>query len=372
MLIGLHSNQDTHASSRRTGIRRLVSEMIVGADSASNSIAHGRNAASVQFHKNLSYHLVVASAREICLINIKFNVILNTFCLDRAAHNLVQVILPQKRPAVVTIHENGTVCLRKYVISGVHTHSVGLETIAASDPPRLSAKKSEVLGAVLDKYHENKILLHLSDGRFISYNIVGSISELTHDISKIQHLVTPMTPYVSSYLTVVEKKSVTLPPPPRQIDALVPLEKLLNTILTADTATVKMKLKMANIALGTLTCIKARPKGDLIVAGTSTGYILVIDIVEDEFEKRCVIKKRLSVHSNCPVSGVEFLSDSEIISFANLSFSASPKCELIMTELDTGATRVLKEDEPHHILLLRVSPLAQSLLLVYKVIRPFN
>jgi len=373
---GLQVNQDSQSNTKRTGIRKLVSEIIVGTEYPASSSPTGTLATrNVQFHKNLNYHLIISTCREIFLINTQFNVILNTFSLDRSASSLVHVILTHTRPGVITVHENGAICLRKYLISGVHAQSVTLETIATSDPPRLSSKKCEVLGAMLNrqKHVENQIILHLSDGRFLKYyfqRIPGADGRVDF---KMKHPVTPMTPFLPLPSSSSSVTSLKVPPREdhlgiKKSEELLPLEKLLKTILVPESDGIKLKLKKATVGFGSLTCLKSRPNSNLLVAGTSAGFILVMSLMEDQFhQKRCVLNKRFSVHSNSAVSGIEFVSDSELISYANLSFSANPKCEMIMTELETGGTRILKQDDPHHIALISVSPLAQSMVLVYKV-----
>ena len=288
--------------------------------------------------------------------------------MDRGLSNLVQVIPSQKRPALITLHENGAIALRKYIITGTHTQSIALETVHTTDPPRLSAKKSEVLGAMLDKNSEHRIILHINDGRFISYNILKTFNQSEEIDNKVKHLSTPMTPFVST-LGFESSKNTEKSEKIRtnQDEQAESIEQLLNSVLEHDSGSVKLKLKKTTTPVGTLTCIKSRPGNDFIVAGTSLGFILIIKINDDGKQRRCVIHKRFAVHCNTPVSGIEFVSDNEIITYANLSFSTNPKCEMIIMELSTGSSRVLKQDDPYHIGFLRVSPLCQYFLLVYKV-----
>jgi len=346
-----------------------VSDIIVGADYPSNQASGpSRGDGSILFHHNLKYHLVVSNSRSIYLINTQFRVILNTFTVERGMSNMVQVILSQKRPVVITLHENGAIALRKYAISGSHTQSIGLETMYTTDPPRLSAKKSEVLGAMLDKTNENRIILHVNDGRFISYKLLRAAIKPEQVVSKVKHLSTPLTPFVATGI-----ESTTMPVdktyqvPGDLNDNEQSIEQLISTVLEQDSSAAKLKLKKTTSPTGILTCLKSRPGNDFIVAGTSLGFVLIIKIEDDGKQRRCVIRKRFAVHCSTPVSGIEFVSDNEILTFANLSFSANPKCEMIMLELSTGASRVLKQDDPNHIGFLRVSPLGQYFLLVYKV-----
>lgn len=92
--------------------------------------------------------------------------------------------------------------------------------------------------------------------------------------------------------------------------------------------------------------------------------MIVLKIVDH----RLKALKKFTTHSSSPVSGIEFVSDTEILTYSNISFSASPKCELILTEISSGASRALKLDDKHHINCISVSPLLQYFVLVYKVI----
>lgn len=387
------SSSDLHnASSKRhnstSGIRKLVSDIVGTEIPLIPGQSFVKPDGILEYHRNLKDHLIVFNSNTIFLVNTYFKVILSLLNIDRSTSPLLHVIPSVQRPAIISLHESGTIYLRKYIISGTHSLSVALETICCSDQPRFSSKKCEILGMILDPNNENKIILHLIDGRYVQYDILGlgkAIDNFTTTEDKQRkHLITPMTPSISietSFAIESNNKEISTTTVKKrerfESNNNLQLCELMQNILEQETENnLRIKLSKVTSLIGILTCLRSNSNQNIIVAGTSQGYILVFKVTTegqggqdvDNDSIQCKIVKRFSVHSNAPVYGIEFIAEDEIVTFANLSFSANPKCELILTNIWTGATRVLKQDEPFHIGFIKVSPLKQFFVLAYKVI----
>jgi hypothetical protein len=351
-------------SASSASIRKLVSDIIVGPDYNSSpthvpSILNG----SISFHPGMKDTILVTNDVAIYLINIQFMMVLHTFHIEKMGSPIVQVVPTKLRPCIVTLHENGTICLRKYYITGTHNATFLLESVCSSENPRFSGKKTEVFGCAIHPVEENSVIMYLNDGRLLKYEVSGEEKgQKMHDAKK--HLTTPSTPYVRNLgfdePTTPGPEAISKPShsPMKSSN----LHNLVKPILESDLDTaVKLKLKRVTNTFGQFTCLKSRD--DILIAGTSMGFLIVLKIINDKLRAL----KKFTTHSSSPISGIEFVSDCEILTYSNLNFSTNPKCELILTEIWTGASRVLKTDDNYHIQDVKVSPLCQYFVIAYKV-----
>lgn len=187
--------------SSSSSIRKLVSDIIVGPEygTSPNAVNHTHFTGSIMFHPGIKDTVIVSTESSIHYLNVHFMTILNTFSMDKhqGAGPIVQIIPTKSRPCLFTLHENGTLFLRKYQVSGEHTMTVQLETICHNDNPRFSNKKTEVIGCAVHPIDENAVIIYLNDGRLLKYELVDMKSApVLVDLKP--HLTTPSTPYVPS------------------------------------------------------------------------------------------------------------------------------------------------------------------------------
>ncbi|CAG7728047.1 unnamed protein product [Allacma fusca] len=332
--------------SSSSSIRKLVSDIIVGPENPLNPVV--ARFGTLEYLHSLKDHLIVWSNR------------------------FVGVFPAKTRPCLYTLHENGTIFLRKYSISnGHHSHNVTvlLDTICASENPRFSSKKSEVLGgALIPSTLEHKITIYLSDGRLSQATLNSSKTEASLNISQKKLLLpTPVSPHVHDIST--NMNTLTVQSAPSFNSSLS--QHVKGVLDSESTADFKMKTKRTTPAIGQICCLKTLQNG-IFAVGTASGHLLVIacpSVTGRETRPVSVVPeilKKILVQSSSAVSGMEVTSESELLVWTNLSFSANPKCELSMVEINLGAIKVLKQDEPSHIGAVRVSPSKLYFVVVYK------
>ncbi|CAL8142832.1 unnamed protein product [Orchesella dallaii] len=368
------SSSDTPEKTRPTSIRRLVSDIIVGAD-LSGSQGHGAPVqATLGFHHGIKDAILVSTESNIYLINVHFMVVLHIFSIDsKSVAPIVHTIPSHKKPCIITIHENGSVYLRKYTIVGTHIFNMELDTICASDNPRFSGKRPEIVSCGLHPFEENTVMVYFSDGRFLQYGFVsgekGKIAEPKNNV----HANTPSTPLVKGHgdgegdalaafssLSLDQPDSSRAPPPISFTQKWVSPMNHVKSMLEGEYDNVKIKLKRMTPTLGQPTTLKS--DGNTLILGTSHGFLIILHVVKG----RASVLKKIACHSSCAVSGIEYVTEHSALTYANVSFSTNPKCELMLTDLRTGACTGLKAEAKHHIQCVSVSPLRQYFVLVYQ------
>lgn len=349
--------------SSSSSIRKLMSDIIVGPDSNPNTM---QNTVSnlyvfIDFHEGLRDFIVVGNESDIFLVNIRFGVLVHTFNVDKGASQIVSTFCTKSRPCVFTLHENGTLFLRKYVMSGEHNVSIQFETLCSNENPRFTNKKTQVLACIVDPFSESKILVHLSDGRILRYELVAPACQPSNFLEQ-KHVNTPSTPCIRSSVVWEEPKEQKTHTKDGSTKKITELNEIVAQFGHSEVeTTAKIKLTRITNSLGQLTCLKAM--NNVLVAGNTLGFLIVMSLNEDIVK----IEKKFAIHSNSPVSGIEFISENKLLCFSNTHFSTNPRCELIMTELQTGDFKVLKTDDNFHIQAISISPLKQYFVIVYKV-----
>lgn len=373
------ASSDTPEKGRPTSIRRLVSDIIVGADLSGSSNNHGTPMhGTLCFHPGIKDTVLVSSESNIHLVSVHFMVILHTFSMEKLMPPITQAIPTRHKSCIITIHENGSVYLRKYIIVGTHIFTMDLETVCFSDSPRFAGKRPEVISCGVHPFEENSVVIYFSDGRYLQYGFVGGEKGKISEPKNNLHANTPSTPFVKGVgeggggdadaeSLSTPFSSLTLDHPdlsqkqPSITQKWVSPMNHMKSMLEAETDFTRFKLKRMTPSLGQPTTLKAR--GNTLILGTSYGYLVVVKVI-----KGCAtILKKIACHSTCAVSGIEFISEESALTYANINFSSNLKCELMMTDLLTGSCLSLKTDAKHHIQCISVSPLKQYFVLVYQV-----
>lgn len=259
-----------------SSIRKLVSDIIVGPDYSSSTTSGGPQSkfpGSITFHPGVKDTVIVSTDVAIYFLNIHFMTVLHTFSIDKQVAPIVQVIPTKSRPCLFTLHENGTIYVRKYVISGEHSMAVQLETVCYE--PRFSGKKIEVVGFVVNPFEENSVIVYLNDGRLLKYALIAMKSTpVPGDVKP--HLTTPSTPFVHNIGVAAEEQrddqqnKKLLPGSPNK--HCRPLASVVKSILDVETDTsLSIQLQRVTHAFGQFTCIKSQ--GDILVGTLSAANI---------------------------------------------------------------------------------------------------
>lgn len=374
------SSSDTPEKTRPTSIRRLVSDIIVGADLSGSSSGHGLPVhATITFHPGIKDAVLITTESQIYLVSIHFMTLLHTFSLEKSLPSIIHSIPCRQKSCIITVHENGSVYLRKYTVVGTHIFTMEMDTICFSDSPRFPGKRPEVVSCEMHPFEENTFLIYFSDGRFLQYGFVsgekGKVAEPRHNL----HANTPSTPFVKSgagdaeteSLAAAFSSSLSIDNPDAAIRTqstqslsqrwVSPMNHV-KSMLEPETDIVKLKLKRMTPSLGQPTSLKS--DGNTLILGTTHGFLVILQVVKG----RATVLKKIACHSSCPVSGIEYVSEHAALTYANINFSTNPKCELMMTDLRTGACTGLKTEAKHHIQCVSVSPLKQYFVLVYQVL----
>lgn len=373
------SISDTPEKSRPTSIRRLVSDIIVGADLSGASNQQGISSkATICFHPGIPDALLVSTESQIHLVNLHFMVLLQTFPVDKSMPSITNTIPIRQKSCIVTVHENGSVYLRKYSIVGTHIFTMELETICVSDSPRFSGKRPEVISSGIHPFDENSVIVYFSDGRFLQYCFSSSEKEKVAEPKNNLHANTPSTPFVKtgsggggdsdadSFSATLSNLSIDQSNAHQQklvqqTQKRTSSLQQVKSMLEHETAFIKLKLKRMTPSLGQPTALKS--DGKTLTLGTSNGFLIVLQVDNG----RVNILKKIACHSSCAVSGIEYISEDSVLTYANIQYSTNPKCELMMTNLRTGACVALKAEAKHHIQCISLSPLRQYFVLVYQV-----
>lgn len=381
------SSAETPEKTRPSSIRRLVSDIIVGADLSGSSSGQGAPLnATMIFHPGIKDAVLITTDSHLYLVSVHFMVLLHTFSLDKSLSPIVHSIPTRQKSCIVTIHENGAVYLRKYAIVGTHIFTMELDTVCCSDSPRFPGKRPDVVSCGMHPFEENTVVIYFSDGRFLQYGFVSGEKGKQAEPRHFLHANTPSTPYVKSgaagdaaegesVAAAFSSLSIDHPDSTMKSAALNPAvltQKWVSpmnhvkSMLEPETDIVKIKLKRMTPSLGQPTALKS--DGNTLILGTTYGFLVILQVVKG----RAMVLKKIACHSSCPVTGIEYISENAALTFANINFSANPKCELMLTDLRTGGCTGLKMEAKHHIQCVSVSPLKQYFVLVYQVLNYIN
>lgn len=396
-----------------------------------NTAITGDNYIQLEYHKSIRNQVYIVFSREIYLVDLSIETIINVIPLERNCSKLVKIFSCSTRNSFYAFHETGNVSFRLYQKKVIHDRShiielpdgnisiernssprpqedmagtnqasflnVGYINLCQSEPIRLT-KQNKIYGYSMSPFDETRVAFLLSSGRIVIKSLICQ-KVLQSEIE-------------TSSMGYIVNQSI---PVPCLSDLIKPQEYQLGAFLLSDNSihqktfdSVFYKILATQFISGLnslptvirqcppLTLQNIKKHRPLLAVGDSLGLIQIWLL----HSNTCSLYREFSVHSY-PVAGIEWTSLSTLISFSyptisspshsnhsmNSPFSALSNFtgsgsssgrvtnELYCVDIETGKvipfrTNRIQDSSP--IETIRVSHLKQYLIILFKNEDPFE
>ena len=313
----------------------------------------------LEFHQSRKNHIILLYSREILILDLKVNQIIESISADKNGSSFQKIIPTRFVDAIICLHENGSISLRSKKLQDHkelhHTASMSLhdeqfnsnnnfqfntdyEHICQSDSLRLT-KHSRVVSFSSCPVTEKYVSLVMSTGKLLVWKIQKSgfsHSEFSHySYLKQKFNLNSLLKTSPNLKFLLVGFSPALPETPVQIRMCPPL-----------------------------TTKNYHFYQPLLAVGSNSGTILLFNLSGGQ------LCKEFNVHSY-PVKGIEWLSLNLILSFAYQTPVAgnTVKNEMMLTDINSGtitAVRTNNVEEETPIEMIKVSYLKQYFCLLIK------
>ena len=314
----------------------------------------------LEFHQSRKNHIILLYAREVLILDLDVNQIIEAISADKTGSPFQQVISTRFVDAMICLHENGSVSLRSQKLDDkkhLRAESVSLhdeqfntnnnyqnntdndyEHVCQSDALRVT-KHSRVVSISSCPVSEKYVSLVMSTGRVLVWKIQSANS-----------------PPVSTFHSTSLKNNFTL-------------NNLLKTSVNLKFLLVGLSPALPEPPFHLRMCPPLTTKNfnfyqPLLAVGASSGTVLLYNLSGGQ------LCKEYNVHLY-PVRGIEWLSLKAFISFAHqASVSGSMvRNEMMVTNTDSGFSTAVRSgvvDEEPPIEMIKVSYLKQYFCLLIK------
>lgn len=307
------------------------------------------------FHQARKNHIILLYAREVLILDLKVNQIIEAISAEKTGSPFQQVISTRFVDAMICLHENGSISLRSRKLKTDHPHNhhtastslhdeqfnqqqhdVDYEHICQSDTLRVT-KHSRVVSISSCPISEKYVSLVMSTGKVLIWKIQNSDmpSQSFFTSLKNKFILNNLLKSSNNLKFLLVGLSPTLPEPPVILRMCPPLTT-----------------KNFNLY---------QP---LLAVGSNSGTVLMYNLSGGQ------LCKEYNIHSYT-VRGIEWLGLKAFMSFAyQTSLGGSMvRNELMLTNTDTGTSTTLRTgivDEEPPIEMIKVSYLKQYFCLLIK------
>lgn len=399
--------------------------------STANTAANtGDNYIQLEYHKSIRNQVFIVFSREIYLVDLSIETIINVIPLERNCSKLVKIFSCSTRNSFYAFHETGNVSFRLYQKKVIHDRSniempdgnisvernpsprpqedmagtnqasflnVGYINLCQSESIRLT-KQNKIYGYSMSPFDEARVAFLLSSGRIVIKSLIcqkvlqseaetssmGYIVNQSIPVPCLSDLIKPQEYQLGAFLLSDNSSHQ------KSFDSI--FYKILSTQFISGLNSLPTVIRQT-LPLTLQNIKKHRP---LLAVGDSLGLIQIWLL----HSNTCSLYREFSVHSY-PLAGIEWTSLSNLISFAfptinspshsnhsvNSPFSALSNFtgsgsssgrvtnELYSIDIETGKvtpfrTNRIQDSSP--IETIRVSHLKQYLIILFKNEDPFE
>lgn len=384
----------------------------------------------LEFHKSVRNQIFIAFPRDIYLVDLSIETIINVIPLERNCSKLVKIFSCAGRNSFYAFHEIGNVSFRLYQKKVIHDRSilelpgetpsernssprpdqdmagtnqasflnVGYINLCQSEPIRLT-KQNKIFGYALSPFDETRVAFLLSSGRIVIKSLIcQKVVQAKSDPVSMGYIVnqTVPMPCLSDLIKPQEYQLGAFLLSDYSSDQKKPFDSIYYKILSTHFIGGLNSLPTVVRMCPPLTLMNIRYHKPLLAVGDSLGLIQIWLL----HSNTCTLHREFSVHSY-PVAGIEWTSLTSLISFSyptinspshtnhssNLPFSALSTFtgsgsssgrvtnELYHINIETGKIspfRANRLQDSSPIETVRVSHLKQYLIILFKNEDPFE
>ncbi|CAB4007520.1 WD repeat-containing 11, partial [Paramuricea clavata] len=329
------------------------------------------------YHPSCRDLILLVFSREILFIDTAINQAIGSIYLERNSPSFTHAVLPcTQRDVIYTLHDNGSItmrCRRHVTTNPYPADSAEIEDACPdiiyenkcqSDAFRLS-KSSYVSGFVACPVTETGVILLVSDGRLLIWNVKSTSESLSDTMLMSDEclkaslpLTATDTPLISAMVSSPEKTLADILPPSMQQGGVKNSFRFLLIGLLSNVQASPICAAMCP-PMTTKNWPEYKP---LVAVGSSSGSVQVFDLSVG------LMVREFNLHS-APVRGVVWSSLKNFLSWSYWSHSSSVRSEVFMVDLKTGQNTPLplsKNSEEKTITSIKVSQLKQYFAIVYK------